>query len=166
MNVSRLSLVLLVCPLIAGIAPHPATAQITNAFDLRDGDRIVLVGDTLIEREPTYGHLEYLLATQFPTQNVTVRNLGWSGDTPLGQSRVGFDHGKSPEFWFSQLTNSIAQLKPTVVFLGYGMANSFAGEAGLPKFIADLGKLMDAIQQNADDTKIRWVLLSPIAHEK
>src|SRR5262245_43028423 len=127
MNALRLSFALLVCPLVASVAPRFATAQITNAFDLRDGDRIVLVGDTLIEREPVYGHIEYLLTTQFPTQNVTVRNLGWSGDTPLGQSRVGFDHTKGPELWFSQLTNSIAQLKPTVVFLGYGMANSFAG---------------------------------------
>jgi putative membrane-bound dehydrogenase-like protein len=166
MIVSRRSLPLFIYLLIAGLIPSPATAQITNVFDLRDGDRIVLVGDTFIEREPTFGHIEYLLTTQFPTQNITVRNLGWSGDTPLGQSRVGFDHGKSPEFWFSQLTNSIAQLKPTVVFLGYGMANSFAGEPGLPKFIADLSKLMDAIQQNAGDTKVRWVLLSPIDHEK
>jgi len=164
MNVPRLLLFLAVVSL--GPAANRLAAQLTNAFDLRDGDRIVLVGDTLIEREPAYGHIEYLLTTQFPDINVTVRNLGWSGDTPLGQSRVGFDHGKTPEFWFSQLTNSIAQLKPTVVFLGYGMANSFAGEAGLPKFIADLTRLMDAIQQNAGEVKVRWVLLSPVAHEK
>jgi putative membrane-bound dehydrogenase-like protein len=146
--------------------PDRAAAQNTNAFELRDGDRVVLVGDTLIEREQTYGHIEYLLTTQFPDRNVTVRNLGWSADTPLGQSRVGFDHSKAHDFWFSQLTNAIAQLNPTVVFLGYGMASSFAGEAELPRFIADLGKLMDAIQQNAGKTTIRWVLLSPIAHEK
>ena len=126
-------------------APDRAAAQNTNAFELRDGDRVVLVGDTLIEREQTYGHIEYLLTTQFPDRNITVRNLGWSADTPLGQSRVGFDHSKPPDFWFSQLTNSIAQLKPTVVFLGYGMVNSFAGETELPRFIADLGKLMDAL---------------------
>jgi putative heme-binding domain-containing protein len=52
------------------------------------------------------------------------------------------------------------------VFLGYGMANSFAGEAGLPTFVQALGSLMDAIQQNAGATKIRWVMLSPVRHEK
>jgi putative membrane-bound dehydrogenase-like protein len=166
MNISRFFLAPLAAALAAGIAPGRATAQNTNAFELREGDRVVLLGDTLIEREATYGHMEYLFTTQFPEHHVTVRNLGWSGDTPMGQSRVGFDHSKPPGNWFQQLTNSVAQLQPTVVFLGYGMGNSFAGEAGLTKFIADLTRLMDAIQQNAGDTKVRWVLLSPIAHEK
>ena len=151
---------------VLSITPLRLSAQLTNAFELRDGDRVVLVGDTLVERERADGHIEYLLTTQFPERNVTFRNLGWSADTPLGQARVGFDHSKTSEAWFQQLTNSVAQLKPTVVLLGYGMASSFAGEAGLPKFMADLGKLIDAIQQNAGDTKLRWVLLSPIAHEK
>jgi putative heme-binding domain-containing protein len=149
----------------ASLSPG-AFGQNTNAFELRDGDRVVLVGDTLIEREQAYAFVECMLTTHFPERNVTFRNLGWSADTPVGQSRVGFDHDKPPAFWFQQLTNSIAQLKPTVVFLGYGMANSFDGEAGLPKFTADLNKLVDAIQQNAGVTQIRFVLLSPIPHEK
>jgi putative heme-binding domain-containing protein len=146
--------------------PGPAAAQSTNAFELRDGDRVVLVGDTLIERERNYGEIEFVLTTHFPDRHVTFRNLGWSADTPEGQSRVGFDHSKPSQVWFQQLTNSIAPLKPTVVFLGYGMANSFAGEAGLPKFVADLNRLIDAVQQNAGAAKIRWVVLSPIPHEK
>src|SRR5207247_6591698 len=136
----------------------PAGAEATNEFELRDGDRVVLVGDTLIEREQTYGYVEFVLTTHYPERNVTFRNLGWSADTPQGQSRVGFDHDKSPGFWFAQLTNSIAQLRPTVVFLGYGMANSFGGEAALAEFTAAMKTLMDAIQQNAGPTRIRWVL--------
>jgi putative heme-binding domain-containing protein len=141
-------------------------AQNTNAFELRDGDRVVLVGDTLLEREQSYGFVEFVLTIHFPDRNVIFRNLGWSADTPEGQSRVGFDHGKPPAFWFQELTNSIAQLNPTVVFLGYGMANSFDGEAVVPKFIADMERLVDALQQNAGATKLRLVLLSPIPHEK
>ena len=154
MNFSRL--LLLAAISFRGFAPNCATAQNTNAFELLDGDRVVFVGDTLIERERSHGHIEYLLTTQFPDRNVTFRNLGWSADTPRGQSRVGFDHSKPQEVWFEQLTNSIAQWKPTVVFLGYGMANSFSGESALPQFIADLGKLMDAIQYTAGDARIRW----------
>ena len=99
MNAPRLFLVLLVTAMVASLAPGHATAQNTNAFDLRDGDRVVLVGDTLIEREQSHGHIEFLFTTQFPDRQVTFRNLGWSGDTPLGQSRVGFDHSKPPEAW-------------------------------------------------------------------
>jgi putative heme-binding domain-containing protein len=144
----------------------PGRAQTTNEFELRDGDRVVLVGDTLMEREQSYGFIEFLLTTHFPDRNVTFRNLGWSADIPEGQSRVGFDHEKPPSFWFEQLTNSIAQTKPTVVFLGYGMANSFDGEAAVPKFIAEMERLMDALQQNATAEKLRFVLLSPVPHEK
>src|SRR5262245_29818716 len=150
----------------ACLVSNPSAAQNTNAFELRDGDRVVWVGDTLVEREQRYGFVELLLTTHFPDRHVTFRNLGWSADTPQGQSRVGFDHDKSAEFWFQQLTNSIALLKPTVVLLGYGMANSFDGEPGLQTFITGLSRLMDAVQPTSAADRIRWVLLSPIPHEK
>src|SRR6266567_2923859 len=50
------------------------SAQSTNQFEFLDGDRVVLLGDTLIEREQSYSHIEYLLATQFPDRHVTFRN--------------------------------------------------------------------------------------------
>jgi putative heme-binding domain-containing protein len=165
MNSLRPVLLLLLVSFLAPLFPRLAVAQKTNLFELRDGDRVVMVGDTFIEREREYGILESLATTQFPDRHVTFRNLGWSADTPQGQSRVGFDHTKPASEWFKQLTNSIAQLQPTVIFLGYGMANSFAGEAGLPAFIADLTKLMDSIQQNAGTTPLRWVIFSPVPHE-
>ncbi len=165
MNAPRISLASIILALCARFSAGAVLAQNSDAFELREGDRVVLVGDTLIERERTEGFIEYAATTSFPERPVTFRNLGWSADTPQGQSRVGFDHTKSPNVWFQQLTNSIALLKPTVVFLGYGMANSFEGESGLPKFVAQLGTLMDAVQQNSA-TALRWVILSPIAHEK
>ncbi len=151
--------------LAAVLAPRDATAQPTNAFEFRDGDRVVMVGDTLIERERDHGIIEHLATTQFPDRHVTFRNLGWSADTPQGQSRVSFDHSKPASVWFQQLTNSIAQLKPSVVLLGYGMANSFQGETALPSFIADLTKLMDAVQHNAGTNALRWIILGPVPHE-
>jgi len=165
MNLLRTVLLFLIAGVLAPALLRVASAQNTNFFELRDGDRVVMVGDTFIEREREYGILESLATTQFPDRHVTFRNLGWSADSPQGQSRVGFDHSKPSSEWFKQLTNSIAQLKPTVIFLGYGMANSFAGEAGLPAFIADLTKLMDSIQQNAGTTPLRWVIFSPVPHE-
>ena len=152
--------------LLAFTAAPNASAQTTNAFELREGDRVVLVGDTLIEREATDGFIEHTLTAQFPERHVIYRNLGWSADTPEGQSRVGFDHNKAPDFWFKQLTNSVALLKPTVVFVGYGMANSFDGEAGLTRFTNQYVRLLDALQQNAGTNAIRFVLLSPVPHEK
>ena len=112
-------------------APREARSDQPPRFELKDGDRIVLVGDTLIERDQRYGYLETLLSISNPDKNLVFRNLGWSGDTVGGVSRSGFD---PPEAGFEQLRQQILAVKPTVVVVGYGMADSFAGEAGLPAF--------------------------------
>jgi putative heme-binding domain-containing protein len=144
---------------------RPVAAPQNPTFELLDGDRVVFLGDTLIEREQTYGYVESRLTVRWPDRHITFRNLGWSADTVLGQSRVSFDWNKSEEERFQQLKKQIAAVNPTVAILGYGMASSFAGEAGLPKFRADLNKLIETIQELAKDTKVRFMLLSPIRHE-
>ena len=113
------------------LKPVPAQSDPPPRFDLNDGDRIVLLGDTLIEGDQRYGYLETWLTISNPDKNLTFRNLGWSGDTVGGVSRSGFD---PPEAGFEQLRQQILAVKPTVVVVGYGMADSFAGEAGLPAF--------------------------------
>ncbi|MGH8016691.1 MAG: hypothetical protein ACREIA_00090 [Opitutaceae bacterium] len=60
----------------------------SSAFELRDGDRVVFLGDTVIERDQYHGWLEVMLASRFPGKNITFRNLGWSADTPEGASRT------------------------------------------------------------------------------
>src|SRR5436309_2743259 len=133
------------------VAPNaqPATPNSNRnarppGFDLLDGDRVAFLGDTFIEREQSYGYIEAALTSRFPDRNVTFRNLGWSADTPLGESRAGFD---PPEKGFDRVKEQIAAFKPTVVFLGYGMASLLDGEAGLPEFVADMNRLIDTIQE-------------------
>ena len=141
---------------IAGLlclfAPREAHGDQPPRFELKDGDRIVLVGDTLIERDQRYGYLETMLSISNPDKNLVFRNLGWSGDTVGGVSRSGFD---PPEAGFEQLRQQILAVKPTVVLVGYGMADSFAGEAGLPAFEQGLARLLNVI----DSTKARVALL-------
>src|SRR5579859_6019554 len=139
-------------------------AQPKSAFELRDGDRVVLVGDTLIEREQTYGYVEERLTVQNPARNVTFRNLGWSADTPMGESRASFDFDK-PGKGFELLKEEIGAAQPSVVLVGYGMASSFDGEAGLGKFKDGLNKLLDAIEAVCTNKPVRFALLSPIRHE-
>lgn len=125
----------------------------------------MLLGDTLIEREQEFGYLETRLYMRFHDRKFIVRNLGWSADTPAGESRARFDYAQ-PGKGFEQIKEQIAAIKPTVVIIGYGMASSFAGEEGLPKFKSDLSKLINSIQGISGDKNIRFVLLSPIRHEK
>ena len=145
-------------------AAPPLFAASTPAFELRSGDGVALVGDTLIEREQAFGYVEEKLTVRFPERNLSFRNLGWSADTPAGESRASFDFGQ-PGKGFEQLKQQIAAVQPTVVIVGYGMANSFQGEAGLPKFKADMNKLLDAIQTVCTNGPVRFVFLSPARHE-
>jgi putative heme-binding domain-containing protein len=158
------------------------------AFEIKDGDRIALLGDALLERENTYGYLETRLHQQFSDRTFSVRNLAWSGDTPAGWSRASFD---GPEKGIERLKEHLALVKPTVVILGYGMAASLqemtdkaqdptlnpdparygAEPMSAPRFKKELGALMDLIEEDrkaeTGDRKeaVRFVLLSPIKHE-
>lgn len=141
----------LACPLAAGAADPPK-------FEFKDGDRVVLLGDTLIERDQKYGYFETLITIAHPDKSITFRNLGWSGDTVRGTARAFF--GTEAD-GFKHLREHVLALKPTVIIVGYGMADSFDGEAGLPRFVSGLNTLLDALAE----TKARTVLLSPIPHE-
>jgi hypothetical protein len=129
-----------------------------HALELKDGDRIVLLGDDLIERNQKHGYLETLLTLSNPKKTLTFRNLGWSGDTVFGDARAGF--GTRPD-GFKHLKEHVLALQPTVILVGYGMSESFDGEAGLPSFVKGLNELLDVLAV----TKASIVLLSPISHE-
>jgi len=128
-------------------------------FKLSDGNRVVFVGSTLIEREQESGYWETALTTRFPKANVTFRNLGWSGDTVFCDARAMFD---STDIGFQHLKDDLERLKPTVIILGYGTNESFDGEVGLPKFKQGLVKLLDMLTT----TKARIIILSPPPQER
>ena len=127
-----------------------------GTFTLRDGDRVVLLGNTLIERAQRYGHLETALVARFGDRRVHFRNLGWSGDTVWADSRGLFD---PPARGYQRMLEHVGRLKPTVLILGYGGNESYAGEPGLPRFLAQYRKLIsDLSARSAPD--VRVVLLS------
>jgi lysophospholipase L1-like esterase len=130
-------------------------------FELKDGDRLVWIGSTLVEREQRYGYWETALYAAFPRARFTVHNLGWSGDTVWGESRGRFDFDK-PEACFKQLVDQVLALKPTVILVSYGAVESFEGEAGLAKFEKGMEKLLDALKPA--NTRLT-VLMSPLPYE-
>ena len=133
----------------------PAAAE---PFELKDGDRVVFVGATLIEREQRYGYWEAALTSRWPDRNVTFRNLGWSGDTVWGDARASFGTRADG---FKALKDHVFALNPTVLILGYGGNEAFDGAAGLPAFVDGLNVLLDTVAP----TKARMVLLAPLREE-
>lgn len=135
-----------------------AKAQAPKTLELRKGDRIVLIGNTLAERMQYFGNFEALLHERFPTHELVVRNLGWSADElTLRPRSAGFqDHG-----------HRLQDHKPDVVLAFFGFNESFAGPKGLEKFKGDLNAFIDETTKTAYNGKEppRLVLVGPIAHE-
>jgi hypothetical protein len=148
-----------ICVPLFIVAASCAPLRAADAVVFRDGERIVLIGDTFIERDQRYGYFETNLLARFPKQRLQFRNLGWSGDTPDGLSRSYFD---PPAVGKMRLHEQLAAVRPTTLIVGYGMAASFAGEPGLPPFQASLRSLLDTGRALGAD---QFVLLAPIPHE-
>jgi putative heme-binding domain-containing protein len=132
------------------------------SFEFKDGDRVALLGDAFIEREQYEGWIELAATTQFPQSAVAFRNLGWSADTPAGDSRNGLSllqAGMEPagEGW-RQLQNQLATYRPNVVVLGYGMAASLPGGGSPEEFRKNLERLLDEAPKSAGGA-IRFLIL-------
>ncbi len=150
---------LLVCCLLVGPVAAAPPARAAEPFEFKDGDRVVLLGNTLIEREQRFGYWETALTALHPDKNITFRNLGWSGDTVWGEARARFG---GPAEGFKHLKEHVVALKPTVIILSYGVNESFAGPDGLPNFQKGLDTLLDTLAP----TKARLVILGPQDQEK
>jgi len=143
--------------LLCGPAPG-AGADEAPRLELKKGDRVILVGNTLAERMQHFGHFETLLYSRFPTLDLVVRDLGWSADELTLRPRShGFkDHG-----------HELEDEKPDVILAAFGFNESFGGKDGLPKFRNDLDKFLKETTSTKFNGKAapKVVLLSPIAHE-
>ena len=125
---------------------------------LHKGDRIVLIGNTFAERMGRFGNFETLLASRLPELELTLRCMGWSADTPTIQPRP---------LNFGDLHTHLSEQKADVIFLCFGMNESFEGVIGLPKFTSELQGLIDAMMSHKynGESAPRLVLVSPIPHE-
>jgi lysophospholipase L1-like esterase len=142
-------------PLLLGLAlalrPAPAVAA---PFELKPTDRLVLIGNTLVEREQRYGYWETMLTARAP--GLKVRNLGWSGDDVYGTARRAFDLDR-PDIGRKRLVELTMAERPTAILICYGGNEAFEGEAGVDRFRKGLEKLLDELAP----TKARIALVSP-----
>ena len=134
-----------------------------TGFELHAGDRVVLLGDAIIEREGERGAIETALVATHPGAHLTFRNLGWSGDTVWAESRGVFD---APSAGYARLLDLVHGLEPTVVIVAYGRNESFAGASGLTPFREQLGRLCRDLHGSPQDPgakaiPMRLVLVTP-----
>lgn len=156
---------LLVCLLL------PLSVFAREKFEFRDGDVVAFVGGTFMEREQEDANIELMLTRHAMDKHVTFRDLGWSGDvisSHLKNSKAAEPRQK----YVPNLFANIAKVRPNVIFISYGMMESFAGENALPQFINDYDEVLTKLEDiyrvgNAVSpaNPLRIVLVSPIRHE-
>lgn len=147
---------LLFLSLVYQSAPAQNKSPNSNAvFSLKDGDRVVFLGNSIFENDFQFGYLELALTTRFADKGITFRNLGWTGDNVWGEARSTYTNPPTP---YEHLMEDITKAAPTVVFLAYGGVEAQEGQPGVAHFKEGLNKLIDKI----DALGAKTVLLSTI----
>src|SRR5437879_1015217 len=129
-----------------------------EAFTIKQGDHICLIGNTLADRMQHDGWLETYFQSRFPKHELVFRNLGFSGDElTLRLRSASFG---SPDQW-------LTSCRADVIFAFFGYNESFADDVGLDKFKLDLEIFIKRTLGNKYNGKSapRLVIFSPIAHE-
>ena len=156
-------------------ATVPSRGNAAAPLELRPGDQISIIGNTLAERMQYDGWLETRLHARFPKHELVVRNLGFSGDEVT--TRLRSKNFGTPDEWLSGRAEPIGgydenrlagtKLRTDVLFAFFGYNESYAGQAGLDAFKAELGGWLThtLAQRYNGKTPPRVVLFSPIAHE-
>jgi lysophospholipase L1-like esterase len=135
-----------------------ALADGPDALPLKDEERILFLGNGFVENDQWHAYLETRLQRRFPDRSLTFRYMGWSGDTVRASARTaGFQVPQG----LARLEKETQAQKPTLIFLAYGLNESFDGAKGLADFLKDYDKLLTALEP----LKTRLVIVSPAYHE-
>src|SRR5882672_2964971 len=110
-----------------------ATSAAAGEFLIRDGDRVVFLGDSITEQRLYTTYIEAYALTRHPDWNLTFRNVGWGGDTAWLRQRA---HPDEKQLFAADeatqqkmvedsvgrgLKRDVLPLKPTVVLVKFGM---------------------------------------------
>src|SRR5436190_294110 len=134
-------------------------ASAADKLELKSGDHIAIIGNTLADRMQHSGYFEALTYDKFPKHDLVFRNLAFSADEVVTRPRS--ENFGTPDDW-------LTRAKADVVLAFFGFNESFKGADGLPKFRDDLDKFIKATLKADYNGKgaPRLVLFSPIAAEK
>ncbi len=163
--------------------PDAATAKRAQAVAPPEkGERIVLIGNGLAERDVYYGRIETELHLRYPGQELWVRNMGHVGDTPgfrphpSRKSQWAFPGAEkfhpdktvhNGKGFFPMPDEWLAFLKADTIVAFFGYNESFDGPAKVKNFEDELDAWVQHTLSKAYNGKSapRVVLVSPVAYE-
>jgi lysophospholipase L1-like esterase len=128
-----------------------APALAAEPFFFRDGDRVVMIGDSITEQHLHSNYVEIYTLSRFPKWNLRFRNAGIGGDTSRGGN--------------SRTQRDILSFNPTAVTITFGMNDAGYGAVNQDRLRA----YRDGLQGMFDQMKgknIRVAVLSSSPVEK
>lgn len=134
---------------VAMLALCSASVASAADFFFKDGDVVVMIGDSITEQHLYSNYVEMWTVTRFPKWKLTFRNVGIGGDRSVGGN--------------SRFARDVASYKPTAMTVDFGM-----NDGGYRDFSEDTFKpYMDGLQGMANQAKaanIRtaWVTPQPL----
>ena len=125
-------------------------AELARGVTLRSNDVVAFVGGSDVAAARVSGHLEALLAIQYP--GARWRNFGWEGDTVFAQPR---------DVGFPSLHERLKRAEVTVVFFEFGRAEALNGKESVPRFFSACEKMIDGLARQTP----RIILVTPAPFE-
>jgi len=136
--------------MLAGALP----AETAPGFFFHDGDQpIELIGDSITEQRLYTTLIESYVLSRFPAWHVTVRNVGWSGDTSYFQMRGGLENA---------LSRDLLPLKPASATIDFGMNDARGLERNKALYQTSMTNLVQRLQHAG----VRVAVLSPSPEER
>lgn len=128
-----------------------AAALSTNAADFffKDGDRVVMMGDSITEQYLYSSYVEAWTLTRFPAWNITFINVGIGGDRSTGGN--------------SRFKRDVIPHSPTALTVDFGMNDGgyrAFDEAGFKTYMGGLQGIAD--QAKAANIRVAWCTPSPV----
>src|SRR3954466_3434098 len=105
--------------LLAVVALWAAPAR-AGEFFFKDGDTVVLLGDSITEQHLYSNYVEMWTVTRFPAWKLTFRNTGIGGDTSRGGN--------------SRFKRDVVRYNPTAMTVDFGMNDGGYQPFGEPRF--------------------------------
>ncbi len=159
-------------PLVCAVAWIAALGSLAADFAIRDGDRVVFLGDSITEQRLYTTYIEAYTLTRHPQWKLSFRNVGWGGDTSWLRQRAHPDEGRlfAAEGADLQamveksvgrgLNRDVLPLKPTFVTVKFGM-NDHSYQAFRPDIFRAYSRSQAEIAKVLGGAGARVAFLTP-----
>lgn len=147
-------------------------AALHAEFPIRDGDRVVFLGDSITEQRLYTTYIEAYVLSRHPDWKLSFRNVGWGGDTAWLRQRAHPDENKLYAAGEAEqqamvedsvgrgLARDVLPLKPTFVTVKFGM-NDHSYQAFRPDIFKAYSRSQTQISKVLQQNGARVAFLTP-----